>query len=166
MKILTICVMLLLLIGCAATTNLHTGSFDIEASDGSNREALVYWTTTDRPYWFNTESGTIRLLTSCSTNTLQFDEQAEGIIFKRRQTDEPVGKDIPLDGECGKIENADIVRNVNDKLVISLSCKNKKNAFAITDTEYPKVQKENYEVDITVSELEDDIFPTLTCIKD
>jgi len=161
---LAIILFVLSLTGCTSTTTLHTGSIVVNTPTHQHQTSMVYWTTTDRPFWFGTESGTIRLLTSCSTNTIQFDEQPNGIIFRRRQTDVPVVGDIPLNGVCGRIENADTIRDVDDELVLTLSCQNESNAFTVTNTEYPVASVNSYVIPITSIELtDDDKLPTLEC---
>jgi hypothetical protein len=85
---------MIILSGCASHY-VYQGELSALDSASHVRTFLVYWTRTERPLWFDTAEGGVRLLTECSLNDLYFKEQENGIIFERREGDRGVGRGRP-----------------------------------------------------------------------
>ena len=145
MRVLAIMVVLAALQGCAQYTYFGR----IEARDSSNheREIVVYWTKTERLLWFDTASGGVRMLTECSTNTIDYEEKPQGIVFLRRPEDVPVGREIPLNEPCGSVLGATRVEAlIAAPLELTVHCRpDVSNEFAIaTSRNYPLAREAPY----------------------
>lgn len=107
---------------CAQYT--YFGNLQARDSADKDREIVVYWTKTERKLWFDTVAGGVRLLTECSTNTLDYEEKPQGIVFLRRPSDVGVGQTIPLGAPCGKILTAPRVADLGEgTLELTMHCR-------------------------------------------
>ena len=145
MKTLAIAFVLAALPGCAQFTYFGR----IEAQDSANRprEVVVYWTRTERMLWFDTAAGGVRVLTECSTNTLDYEEKPEGIVFLRRPNDVPVGHTIAPGEPCGRVLGATRVQELGtDALELTVNCRpDTSDEFAIASVvHYPQARDAPY----------------------
>lgn len=109
--------------GCAQYT--YYGSIEKEDSQGKIRKHLVYWTNTERVFWFDEYSEVIRLLTECSLETVAFKETKEnGIIFSCSSREQKgVDRDVEIGEPCGKILNIKKVKEFEgDTLRLAIYC--------------------------------------------
>jgi len=101
---------LLLLTGCAHNY-VYSGVLEAEDSTGKMRQHLLYWNRTERPVWFDTVEGSIRMLPQCSANTVPYDEQPSGIVFRTRPTDKKIiGPAEPA--ICGEVLGAKHIQDL------------------------------------------------------
>ena len=150
-RMLALCSMMILS-GCASHY-VYQGELSALDSASHERAFLVYWTRTERPLWFDTAEGGVRLLTECSLNDLYFKEQENGIIFERREGDKGAGRDVPLKGTCGEIQSAAKIRDLAEgRLLLSVYCLPDFNDNPFADTaamQYLKAKDGPYEIMIS-----------------
>ena len=132
MRLPAIIIVLAALQGCAQYT--YFGRMEAPDSANQKREIVVYWTKTERTLWFDTVSGGVRLLTECSTNTVDYEEKPEGIVFLRRPEDVPVGRHIAVNAPCGSVLGATHIEALDTgALELTIHCRpDTSNEFAVT----------------------------------
>ena len=121
-----------LISGCVQYT--YFGRIAAKDSADKDREAVAYWTKTERMFWFDTASGGVRVRTECSANTLDYEEKPQGSVFLRQPTDVPVERGIAIGAPCGTVLNA---KRVNDldvgPLDLTVHCRpDTSNEFAVS----------------------------------
>jgi hypothetical protein len=115
-------VALFLLTGCAHNY-VYSGVLEAEDSTGKMRQHLLYWLKTERPIWFDTVEGSVRMLPQCSLNTVAYDEQPNGIVFRLRQ-----GADKKIIGPaeppiCGEVLSAKRIKDlVEGQVELTVLC--------------------------------------------
>lgn len=118
-------VALALLSGCAHNY-VYSGTLKAEDSKGKVRQHLLYWNKTERPVWFDTAEGSVRMLPQCSANTLQYDEKPGGIVFRARPTDKKVvGPVEPVLQErvCGTVLGFPQIKDLPEgKIEVTVLC--------------------------------------------
>lgn len=132
MRALALALALAALSGCAQYT--YFGRLEAQDSADKPREVVVYWTRTERKLWFDTVAGGVRVLTECSTNTLDYEEKPQGIVFLRRPGDVPVGHAIALGEPCGRVLGAQRIEDLaTGELNLTVNCRpDTSNEFAVT----------------------------------
>ncbi len=99
-----------LLSGCSHY--VYSGTILGKDSSDKVRTVLAYWTKTERLLWFDEYSGGVRLLTECSTNTIDFEEKGNSIIWE-----------VPVQGVCGTLLNARKIEELGEgTLLLMLYC--------------------------------------------
>jgi hypothetical protein len=90
--------------GCGTTYNYH-GYLSARDAGGQDRVFLVYWELTERPLWFDTAEGDVRLLAEGRAGTaLTYKETEDGIVLIRGpEMDGGEGGAIAVEGICGRI---------------------------------------------------------------
>jgi hypothetical protein len=128
MKYFSSFILIILISGCSVLTNnkLHVAQL--------NENSYLYWTSSERVVWYDTYTGSIRLKVKGSTNNVRFDQTANGLIFKKRQSD--VGD---IDGVCGRVLSHNFIEDIEDTITIQITCTNVPNAFNVGNTEYPYI---------------------------
>jgi hypothetical protein len=112
-------VAMMLLSGCAHNY-VYSGALEAEDSKGKMRQHVLYWNQTERPLWFDTAEGSVRLLPQCSLNTVAYDERPNGIVFRARPTDKRViGEAEPRTREsiCGNVLGANRITDLPEGTV-------------------------------------------------
>ena len=145
MKALAVALVLAALSGCAQVA--YFGRLEAQDSADTPREVVVYWTKTERMLWFDTVSGGVRVLTECSTNTLDYEEKPQGIVFLRRPGDVPVGRAIALGEPCGRVLGAARVQDLaTGALELTVNCRpDASNEFAVSSVvNYPQAREAPY----------------------
>ena len=116
---------LLMLTGCAHNY-VYSGVLEEEDAKGKMRQHLLYWNKTERPIWFDTAEGSVRMLPQCSANTVTYDEQPSGIVFRARPADKKIiGSAEPdLRGRiCGKVLSAKQIKDLAEgKVELTVLC--------------------------------------------
>jgi hypothetical protein len=95
----------LILSGCAHRYE-YSGTLKAPDSVGNVSQHFIYWNKTIRPLWYDSQEGSVRILPECSTNTLDYDEQPDGIIFRARPKDKHILEGLPDKHVCGRILHA------------------------------------------------------------
>ena len=140
--------LIVFLAGCG-TTYVYHGSLIGENSVGEEREFLIYWKKTERPLWYDECDGSIRLLTGCSLERINFDEGEDGIIFERLPRHIGVTHDVKVGEPCGEILNAKEVSELKErKLRLKIYCMCDTGGFITGDRSFLKARDEAYEFDI------------------
>jgi hypothetical protein len=141
--------LIVFLSGCG-TTYVYYGTIEDENSLGKEREHLLYWRKTERPFWYDECDGSVRLLTECSRETIEFKETADGIIFIRPKNYHiGVTHDVKSGEPCGEILNAKKISDLTEgKLLLKIYCTYDYSDFTSGDHSYLKAQDEAYEFDI------------------
>ena len=109
----------LLLSGCAHNY-VYSGALDAEDSTGKTRKHLLYWNRTERPIWFDTMEGSVRMLPQCSLNTVAYDEQPGGIVFRARENDKKVIGDVEpklQERVCGRVLGENRIKDLAEGTV-------------------------------------------------
>jgi hypothetical protein len=118
-------VALFLLTGCAHNY-VYSGVLEAEDSTGKIRQHLLYWNRTERPIWFDTVEGSVRMLPQCSANTLTYDEQPSGIVFRARPTDTKIigpAEATLRERICGEVLSAKRIKDLAEGQVeITVRC--------------------------------------------
>jgi hypothetical protein len=149
MRALVLALVLAALPGCVQYA--YFGRLEVQDSADKPREVVVYWTRTERMLWFDTVAGGVRVLTECSTNTLDYEEKPRGIVFLRRPGDVPVGRAIALGEPCGRVRGATRVQDLGTGAVeLTVNCRpDTANEFAITSlVHYPQAREAPYRFSI------------------
>jgi hypothetical protein len=135
-KRLIIAVLVILtLSGCSSY--VYFGSIETRDSDGEMREHLIYWFRTERTLWFDEASGSIRLLTECSTRTMNFDETETGIIFRRSSEDKADSGEISINDACGRIIGYSRIEDIPEGLLeLEVFCHPLPNEFSTAQRAY------------------------------
>jgi len=145
MRALAIVLAVTTLSGCAQYT--YFGRLEAQDSADKPREIVVYWSRTERLLWFDTVAGGVRVLTECSTNTLDYEEKPQGIVFLRRPNDVPVGRTVALGEPCGRVLGAQRVEELAaGTLELTVNCRpDTSNEFAVSAlVNYPKAREAPY----------------------
>ncbi len=133
--------------GCAQYT--YHGTIEELDADGNMRTHLVYWTKTERKLWFDESSGSVRLLTQCSLNTVNFDESEDGIIFYSTINDEGVTRPVNLKEPCGRLIGVKKINQLTEgTLLLEIYCKFVADEFASGNHTYIKARDGVYEFQI------------------
>lgn len=156
MRTLALALALAALSGCAQYT--YFGRIEAQDSAEKTREVIVYWHRTERKLWFDTVAGGVRVLTECSTNTLDYEEKPQGIVFLLRPGDVPVERAIALGEPCGRVLGAQRIKDLGTgTLELTQHCKpDSSNEFAVTATvNYLKARAEPYRFPIEKAPTDD-----------
>ncbi|MFZ5863572.1 MAG: hypothetical protein ACOYXR_12110 [Nitrospirota bacterium] len=148
-------VVTLMLAGCA---HRYVYSGTVEAPDSAGRVGphLIYWNTTTRPLWFDTQEGSVRILAGCSRNTVAYDEQPSGIFFRARGRDKPVLAQASDPRVCGRVLTADRIVDLPDGRVnVTVSCQDAPQDDLDTPQPYLKAREQPYEFPVTRREVKD-----------
>lgn len=141
-------VALLLLPGCAQNY-VYSGTLDAEDSKGKVRQHLLYWNKTERPIWFDTTEGSVRMLPQCSANTLAYDERPSGIVFRARPTDKKtIGAVEPVLQErvCGNVLGAGQIKDLPEgKVEVTVFCEDTPQDDLDRPKPYLKARTQPYE---------------------
>jgi hypothetical protein len=161
--------LIVFLAGCG-TTYVYHGTLIGENSIGEEREFQIRWKKTERPLWFDECDGSIRLLTECSFEKINFDEGEDGIIFECPSSKHiGVTHDVEVGEPCGEILNAKkIIELKEGKLKLKIYCMCDTGGFIEGDHSYLKARDEAYEFDVIrekSSEYEDGVPPPPECRK-
>ncbi len=119
---------LVLLLGAAGcgTQYVYHDTITAQSSIGEDRDFLVWWSRTERRLWFDGVQGSIRLLTECSPNSVNFDEQESGIVFELRPGFDEAALDdvIGPGGACGTILDAKQIKELGEgTLRLTIRCR-------------------------------------------
>lgn len=141
-----------LLSGC--TSYVYSGSFDAQDSFGNDREFQVYWRKTEYLLLYGVANDPISLRTECSLNTVLFEDSEDGIVFRKREGDNPAVPPPPRAGEevCGLVPGADQVTDIEDgtaALSLQVWCRPVSNSRLRT---YLQASEDPYVVDISRAE--------------
>ena len=153
-KVIFVILLIVVVGGCTQYT--YHGTIEELDADGNMRTHLVYWTKTERKFWFDESSGSIRLLTQCSLRTINFDESEDGIIFYSTINDEGVLRDdeskipeIGLKEPCGRIIGVKKINQLEEgTLRLEIYCKFVAHKFASGNQTYIKARDGVYEFQI------------------
>lgn len=157
-KIISILFSLLSLMVIGCTTYIYQGKIQATDSTGKNRQFVVFWNKTSRTLWFDSTAGSVSLLTECSANTVEFDEQPNGIFFRKRPSDVMAVPVILPKDVCGEIFDKKRIRDLKEGyLPLSIYCKpTTKNEFALQSAiSYLKASENPYIFPITRIKTED-----------
>ena len=145
----------LLLAGCARHY-IYSGTLEAPDSLGRVRQHLIYWNTTVRPFWFDSREGSVRILPQCSLNTLAYDEQPAGILFRARDRDEPVLERARGTNVCGRIVNANRIVDLRaGRIDVTVSCRDVPRDELDTPQPYLQAREEPYEFSVARREVRD-----------
>lgn len=117
MPVRTVALLLgLALLGGCASSYVYSGTFDARDSFGNDRQFQVYWRKTEYAFLYGVANDPITLRTECSLNTVLFEDSDDGIVFRRRPTDQPAidppsGGDGPI---CGRVIGVDRIKDIPD----------------------------------------------------
>jgi hypothetical protein len=146
----------LFLSGCAHNY-VYSGTLEAEDSTGKTRKHLLYWNRTERPVWFDTAEGSVRMLPQCSLNTVAYDEQPDGIVFRARETDKQViGQAAPAlkDRICGKVLNAGRITDLSEGTVeVTVLCEDAPADEFSRPKPYLKASEHSYPFPVTKREV-------------
>lgn len=109
----------LFLSGCAHNY-VYSGTLEAEDSTGKTRKHLLYWNRTERIIGYDTVEGSVRMLPQCSLNTVAYDEQPNGIVFRARENDKQVIGEAAPDLKqrvCGKVMGANRIKDLAEGTV-------------------------------------------------
>ncbi|MCK4526619.1 hypothetical protein KAW18_04545 [candidate division WOR-3 bacterium] len=148
--------------GCTRYT--YYGAIRAEDSVGEMKQHLIYWTRTERLLWFDECSGTIRLLTEGSLETIPFDETEKGIIFRYIPTHKGVTHPVGIGEACGEILDVKEIKELTEgALRLKIYCTYDSTDFTVgtlSDHAYLKAKDTIYVFDIIrkkSSEFEDGV---------
>jgi len=145
----------LLLSGCAYNY-IYSGTLEAEDSQGKHRQFLLYWNKTERPVWFNTSEGTVRVLSQCSLNVMPYDERPEGIIFRARESDKKVIDPEQDKHVCGRILSGNLVADLpENSLSLTVLCADSPPDELNQAKPYLKARPEPYKFSISRREVSD-----------
>lgn len=144
-----------ILFTCACTNTVYQGKLEVLNSQGQAEKALVYWTKTEKLIG-ESKAGPVVLLTSCSTRHIDFEDSADGIVFRGTPgQDRLMGQSgsVAEESECGKIENARMITELSaGPLNLNIGCEALMNDFAVLrgpfSPFYIQARKEPYQFDI------------------
>ena len=143
----------LLLTGCAQNY-IYSGILEAEDSRGKNRQFLLYWNKTERPVWFNTSEGTVRVLPQCSMSVMPYDERPEGIIFRARESDKKVIDPEQDTHVCGRILSGNLVEDLPEQsLSLTVLCADVPPDDLSQPKPYLKARREPYEFTVSRKEV-------------
>lgn len=146
----------LLLSGCAHHY-VYSGTLEAEDSLGKMRRHLLFWNKTERPLWFDTAEGSVRILPQCSANTLAYDERPNGIVFRARPSDKKViGAVEPKieDRTCGTVVSANQVKNLSaGKVEVTVFCEDAPQDDLDRPKPYLKAQEPPYQFTVSKHEV-------------
>ena len=141
--------------GCAHRY-VYSGTLEAQDSLGNVGQHLIYWNKTTRPLWFDTQEGSVRILPQCSLNTLAYDEQPTGIIFRARDRDKQVLERAQDKHVCGRVFNANrIVYLPDGHIDVTVSCEDAPQDDLDTPQPYLKAREQPYEFPVTRKEVAD-----------
>jgi hypothetical protein len=145
----------LMLSGCAHRY-VYSGTLEAQDSLGNVGRHLIYWNKTTRPLWFDTQEGSVRILPQCSLNTLAYDEQPTGIIFRARDRDKHVLESASDKHVCGRVLNAKRIVDLPDgQIDVTVSCQDAPQDDLDTPQPYLKARELPYEFPVTRREVKD-----------
>lgn len=145
-----------LLTGCA-TTYLYEGRLRANDSSGTMREHVVYWNRTHRRFWFDSASGSVTLLSACSTSSLQYDEREGGIFFRRRGSDHIL---VPNErGVCGEVMGAKSVADLSEpEIQLTVYCVPEADEFSVAAPDaYLGARHEPYTIPVVKRAIGEDL---------
>lgn len=146
----------LLLPGCAYNY-VYSGTLEAEDSLGKQRNHLIYWNKTERPIWFDTAEGSVRMLPQCSLNTLAYDERPTGIVFRARPSDKKViGEVEPKIEEriCGKVMSANQVKDLSEgRVEVTVFCEDAPQDDLDRPKPYLKAREQPYPFTVSKQEV-------------
>ena len=136
--------------GCA--NYMYQGRFDALDSDGREREFVLYWPKTDGVLW-PAKAGPAMLLTECG-NSMTFDQQPEGIVFRGSP-----GQDAPVEAApgtaeqefpCGSFIGPKKLTAIEDGPVkVLIKCKPLTDEFSTQTRKYLQARPEPYLIEVT-----------------
>ncbi len=147
----------LMLSGCAHHY-VYSGTLDAPDSLGNPSRHLIYWDKTTRPLWFDTQEGSVRILPCFpfSLNTLNYDEQPTGIIFRARDRDKQVLERAQDKHVCGRVLNANRIVDLQDGyLNVTVSCQDAPQDDLDAPQPYMKAREQPYTFPVTRREVKD-----------
>lgn len=149
----------LLLTSSCTTHYVYSGILEKKPdSDGEKKDHLIFWTQTDKFLWFGTSYSPIILCGECSLNRVHFSETEEGIIFRKRESDQSTtGKKIAINGECGRILTAKKMSELKGgDIELLVNCKPaQKDEFEVGSRAYLQSKEEPYTINIKVNQIDD-----------
>lgn len=154
----TLCGLLLvaLMVSGCAHKYVYSGTLEAQDSLGNVGQHLIYWNKTTRPLWFDSQEGSVRVLPQCSLNTLAYDEQPTGIIFRARDRDKQVLERAQDQHVCGRVLNAKRIVDLPDGPIdVTVSCEDAPQDDLDTPQPYLKPREEPYEFPVTRTEVKD-----------
>ena len=141
--------------GCAHRY-VYSGTLEAQDSLGHVGQHLIYWNKTTRPLWFDTQEGSVRMLPQCSLNTVAYDEQPTGIIFRARDRDKPVLERAQDTHVCGRVLSANRIVDLPDGRVdVTVLCQDAPQDDLDTPQPYLKAREQPYEFPVTRKEVKD-----------
>lgn len=147
--------MTLILSGCASRY-VYSGTLEASDSAGNVNQHLIYWNKTTRPLWYDSQEGSIRILPQCSLNTLTYDEQPDGIIFRARDRDKHVLEGLPDKHVCGRILNANrIVDLLEGDIGVTVFCRDAPQDDLDSPQPYLKAREQPYKFPVSRQEVPD-----------
>ncbi|MCL5801187.1 MAG: hypothetical protein M1283_01405 [Gammaproteobacteria bacterium] len=145
----------LMVSGCAHRY-VYSGALEARDSLGNVGQHLIYWNKTTRPLWFDSQEGSVRILPQCSLNTLAYDEQPTGIIFRARDRDKHVLERAQDKHVCGRILNADRIIDLSEGSIrVTVSCEDAPQDDLDSPQPYLKAREQPYEFPVTRREVSD-----------
>ncbi len=143
---------LVIVTGCARNY-VYSGTLQAPDSQGAMRTHLLYWNKTERPLWFDTAEGSVRMLSQCSLNTVAYDEQPTGIVFRARERDKKVVGKVEPDLSrriCGQMLDANRVADLPDGRVrVTVYCEDAPPDELSRPQPYVKAREQPYEFTIS-----------------
>ncbi len=141
--------LLLILVFSGCTQYIYQGQIRARDSLGKQRDHVIYWNKTQRAIWFDSAAGSLTLLSECSNNTVQYDEQEEGIIFRKRPNDTPQKSYKAKD--CGKVIGAKHIKDIEEgNLKLTVRCEPEIDEFTVGGADsYLNAREEPYTFPIT-----------------
>jgi len=116
----------------------------------------IYWNKTIRPLWDDSHEGSVRILPGCSLNTLSYDEQPNGIIFRARDRDKHVQESLPDKHVCGRILNANrIVDLLEGDISVTVLCRDAPQDDLDSPQPYLKAREQPYKFPVSRREVPD-----------
>jgi len=153
-KLLLIGWSLLLLLTTACTNTLYQAELNVLNSEGQSRQAIVYWTKTEKLLG-EAKAGPIVLLTACSNRRINFDQTSSGIQFRgepgmdRLQGHSSTVSEGTL---CGQVENGSILTELKSgPLLLSIKCEGISDDFTLGSSSYIQARELPYQFDIQES---------------
>lgn len=145
----------LILSGCAQRY-VYFGTLEAPDSVGNASQHLIYWNKTTRPLWYDSQEGSVRILPGCSLNTLSYDEQPNGIIFRARDRDKHVQESLPDKHVCGRILNANrIVDLPEGDIGVTVFCQDAPQDDLDSPQPYLKAREQPYKFPVSRQEVPD-----------
>lgn len=150
------CLLLAMALSGCAHHYLYSGMLEAPDSLGHLRRHLLYWNATVRPLWFDSREGSVRILPQCSLNTLDYDEQPGGILFRKRERDEPVLERANGADVCGRILHADRIVDLRPgRIDVTVDCRDALRDAFDTPQPYLEARETPYQFQVARREVKE-----------